>query len=175
MYEFPRYNLTGAAEMIYQPLYDTETYCNGVERIDFFSRPVGVDGKTDADTNMYLPNALPLYVDFLLEGIAIDLPAKLAKEGEIEFIIGSKIYFRFAPLTLFRRQILIVKADDDPRLIERLKNWSNNYAPYRIDPELMLVSQQNFVVSLRWRKMPVVTKPVRVRVELCGHTYRSVQ
>jgi hypothetical protein len=117
-------------EIITQPLYDILSVHKGVERLDFFHVPLGVRGKTMEDTNMYFAHSLPEPQRFIVESLRVralfHVPA-FYNAGQLELMIGSKVYLYGAPLREF-------------------KAWKG----FPVAP-LMLEPLQNFGVSLIWR------------------------
>lgn len=142
---------TKLLEKVDMPLYDFSVYPeDGLERLEFFSVPVGVDGKTMADTNMYLANRLPSNQVVEVCEIGV-LPwcswadrRALLSHGFLELQVMDKLYFR-APLEQFLtgRSLRIT---------------------------LTLLSAQLFAVNLIWplSNSPRVSADVRLGVFLDG-------
>jgi len=166
-----------------EPLYDTLDFPAHVQEggehatLTFFQNPIGTSlcggaPRTYLDTNMHLAGQLPRPVYFVVVGIAVECASRaLRSQGELEWIIGSKTYYRYGPLDLFRRYLSFTRLDYPDG-----NDYSNNYVPCRFDPPLTLVASQNFAVMIRWpvAALRTVKKSVRVRVELCGWRYRPV-
>lgn len=100
-------------EVLADMLYDRQVYpANAGWNLTFFERPVGVNGKTFADTNMLLHSALPVGNRFLacvveiifLPAAHLDKAQRLAdvnavaRSGVVEFKIQNRLFMRTAPL-----------------------------------------------------------------------------
>lgn len=200
-----RVNRPGQLEVFRQSLYDFQVYAQaGQTQLNFFQVPVGQSAKTRADTNMTLAGQLPSGQQFLAQSIEVyffpgtivpgvgpvanlidgfvnDVWA-VAKGGELEFQVGSKLYLIEAPLMRF-----------PPKT--RLDGWASengnttagaalytrtSYAtvagrPYPIDPYILLESTQNFAVQLNWPTAVAVTNAGRIGVVLDGLLIRNSQ
>jgi hypothetical protein len=143
-------------EDVDMPLYDFLRYpAEGVDLLEFFRMPVGVEGKTLADTNMFLANALPSGRATMVAEIGI-LPwcsfadrRALLSNGVLELQILDKLYFR-EPLERF----LSVRS---------------------LRVELHLMPMMNFGVNITWaRRPPQVSADVRLGVFLDGIMRRAL-
>lgn len=143
-------------EAVDMPLYDFLLYPKeGTELLEFFRMPVGADGKTLADTNMFLGNALPSGRATIVCEIGV-LPwcsfadrRELLSNGTLELQILDKLYFR-EPL----ERLLAVRS---------------------LRVELQIHPMQSFGVNLIWaRRPPQVSADVRLGVFLDGIMMREV-
>lgn len=197
-------------EAIRTSLYDFQAYAAaGVTTLTFFSLPIGQGGKTLSDTNMSLAGQLPTNQEFLVTNIQIhffpgtptvakSMPSAIGapvvatnvndafifrRQGNLDFIIGSKSYLQEAPLMKFppRNTFHLEGAYSGTTALSALANRST-YGdaaglPYLLNPaNLLLTSNQNFNVSLNWPEgVQAITDPARVGVVLDGFLYRRSQ
>jgi hypothetical protein len=118
-----RVNLPNYKEVIWEPLYDSQTYPNaGASSLLFFVDQIGKNGKTLSDTNMDLDGQLPKGKAQLVTGIQVEFFSgadcyhndaadadynylddvrAFAENGALRFRIQSKDYVRQAPLGKF--------------------------------------------------------------------------
>lgn len=161
--------------------------------------------KTRRDTNMELAGVLPQPKNFLAESIELYLfPTtfpnqtsavtvdindfandvyEISRAGSLDFFIGSKTYLEEAPLLRFPPKTKLhtessVAVDVVEATAPVVK--ANSYAqfagrPYYLDPPILLQSNQNFSVTLRWDAVVAVTEIVRVVCVLDGVLYRLSQ
>lgn len=125
--DLERYKVTRSNEfeVVWQPLYDTNTYATAgtTRQYDFFQTPVGQSSKTLHNTNMESAGQLPEGKNFLVTHLAIAIlpgisPARAAlaagavpnfmndvwivgKAGYVELFINSKTYLYDAPIGKF--------------------------------------------------------------------------
>lgn len=112
----------------------------------------------------------------------------VAKSGSLEFFIGSKTYLEEAPIGRFPpktrltvegshaiSELQAVAADSELQV-------STDYAafigrPYHLEPEILLVPNQNFQVSLNWPAAVALPsgQNARIGVVLDGILYRQSQ
>lgn len=199
-------NLEGQPEVIYQPIYDYQVYpAAGFRELAFFATPEGQAGKTFDDTNMDLAGALSVPINMAMTNIQVwffpagapgrtgplaetgqnwnDVQAVLSA-GNLQLEIGSKEYLVDAPLLKFPPQARLAgaaaladsstAAADAGSQIDYATGAGMIYAvvPFR------LISQQKFVVRLRYQTGPIATpsgNPGRIGVALGGFEYRLAQ
>lgn len=196
-------NVEGQPEVIYQPIFDFQAYPTAgfVERA-FFQVPEGQAGKTFDDTNMSITAALPVPINMAVTDVQVwffpaavvsatgaivadnwnDVEAVLVA-GNLQLEIGSKEYLVDAPLMKFPPQARLAggAALSDTTTAAASRVTVIDYASaagriYDLVP-LRLISQQNFVVRLRFST--VVATPSgndgRIGVALGGFRYRLAQ
>lgn len=190
-------------EVIRQTLYDTNTYAGstGQSSLAFFQTPVGQGGKTKVDTNLENAGQLPAGKNFLVTSIEVlffpgDGPTQsgstkdnefvndvytFAKNGYLDLFILSKSYLTEAPLGRFPPK---TRLDIDSAVTSTVASTadSTEYAvasgrPYFIEPNITLVSNQNFNVTLNWPTLiPLPSgNDAKVMVVLDGLLYRWSQ
>jgi hypothetical protein len=189
--------LPDAVEVIWQPLYDIQTYAAaGQASLSFFQVPNGQGGKTYADTNMEMTGQLPSGMNFLCTGLEIQLfPAgtiettaansfaddvyKILKQGSwLELSLLQKVYLREAPLMNFPPQTGLtgfaatnITSGTDGSLVEYARNCG---ATYQISP-LRIPASQNFSVKIQWPAVQAISADAKIAVRLLGFTYRNAQ
>jgi hypothetical protein len=200
-------NRVGEYEATRQTLFDHQTYATaGITQMQFFQVPKGQGGKTIADTNMEIAGMLPQPKYFLIESVEIYVfpgvvpgneaaaaPTEtefsndmytLAKSGSLKLFIGSKTYLEEAPIGRFppktkmegyaALQFKQATAADQQMTIDYAA-WCGR--PYYVNPQLLIVPNQNFTVELNWPA--VVATPsgadARIGVVLDGVLYRQSQ
>lgn len=186
--------MPNSAEVIYQPLYDTQTYPNaGANALAFFQESVGVNNKTLADTNMELNGQLPKGQAFVVTGVQCafypgensddtavtsitDDVRAFAENGALVFRIGSKDYITQAPLGKFPPveglEVSSAVADGSGIInVEYARPDGREFAIL----DLELASSQNFKVSLL--NLPALPSGVdgKIVVSLNGYLYRNTQ
>ena len=199
-------NVEGQPEVIYQPIYDFQVYATaGFASQAFFQVPEGQAGKTFDDTNMELTAALPVPVNMAVTDVQVwffpagspgssglfslagtnwnDVDAVL-RAGNLQLEIGSKEYLVDAPLMKFPPQSRLAGAAAiaDSTTAGAAQASQIDYATgagliYNIVP-LRLISQQNFVVRIRFQGGVVATPSGnngRIGVALGGYRYRLAQ
>jgi len=112
----------------------------------------------------------------------------VAKSGSLKFYIGSKTYLEEAPLGRFPPKTRLTM--DSAHAISELQavaadselQVSTDYAsfigrPYALDPEILLVPNQNFEISLEWPAVVALPSGVdgRIGVIMDGIQYRQSQ
>lgn len=169
-------NVEGQPEVIWQPLYDFQTYpAAGFTSLQFFAVPQGQGGKTFDDTNMELASALPVPINMAITSIeviffpgnainAAGTAANLSgasnwndaqavhEAGHLSCVIGSKEYVLDAPLGRFPQSFRLaggaaVASETTAGVGQQIDYAVFAGAIYNIVP-LRLISQQNFRVDL---------------------------
>lgn len=198
-------NVEGQPEVIYQPIYDYQAYpAAGFTELAFFQVPEGQGGKSFDDTNMSLTAALPVPVNMAITDVQVwffpgsvvgssgalsetgrnwnDADAVLGG-GNLQLEIGSKEYLVDAPLMKFPPQARLAGAAAlaDSSTAAADAGSQINYATgsgriYDLVP-LRLISQQNFVIRLRFGTAIATPSTVagRIGVALGGFRYRLAQ
>lgn len=196
-------NRQGQYEVVRQTQYDFQTYANaGQTSLQFFQVPKGQGGKTIADTNLEVAGSLPQPKWFLVESVEIhffpgvdigisgaalaesefsnDVYA-VAKGGSLNFFIGSKTYVEEAPLIRFPPKTRLY-AESAYATTVAASQLSYDYAaacgrPYFVDPEVLLIPNQNFSVTLAWPSVVALPSGVdgRIGIVLDGILYRQSQ
>jgi hypothetical protein len=176
-------------ESVRSSLYDFQTYnAAGHSELTFFQVPKGANGKTLEDTNIDQAGSLPAGKTFVIEtvelyffsgspvssSLAADNNAHQADDlyqfishGYLDLFIGSKSYLTEAPLGRF-------PASTGLRVEGGIATGAatvgkNEYATstgliYRVEPNITLVSTQNFNVSLNWRTPIAMPSGLNARV-----------
>ena len=98
----------GMMEREESELYDTGAvsvdFHLGITGLVFFQKPVGVGGKTYADTNMVHPGFLPQSVNFVVTGVRVESETvsrnvlafrPLRAAGSFTFALGSKEVWKY--------------------------------------------------------------------------------
>lgn len=90
-------------ESIPDILFDFEDVLQGTCKLDLFVNPIGVNGKTDADTNMVLQSSLPKNSEFLVKEVeVVFIPKRLhrdvyaemsASRASFQVRFADKLYF----------------------------------------------------------------------------------
>lgn len=112
----------------------------------------------------------------------------VAKSGSLKFFIGSKTYLEEAPIGRFPPK---TRLESDPAMSlgggvtgagDFVVNNAADYAsfagrPYRIEPNILLEPNQNFVVELNWPAVVALpsTTAARIGVVLDGQLIRNSQ
>lgn len=174
--------------------------------LTFFQDPIGASGKTKVSTNMESAGQLPAPKYFLIESIeilffpgenpvsslAVPTPPAAAsffandvytfsKNGYLDLFIGSKSYLTESPMGRFpgktRLDVDFGFATGDTSNVQ-----SGDYAalcgrPYFIDPQITLIPNQNFNITLNWPTAEALpsTNDATVKVILDGLLYRLSQ
>jgi hypothetical protein len=172
-------------EVIRQPLYHwKDAPKNGFFKMSFFDSAIGLPGVSDHDTNLFFPNRLPRDQRFVIESlqvaVAVDgflgvtnnaLPFKL---GRFELIIGAKLYGSYSPIGFFPYFAEDIKPLDELRHFSDIEPVSP--VPYSFRQyNLVLEAEQNFMVSLSWKKPVKVPLIKRIGVILDGQLFRPVR
>ena len=190
-------NIPDAKEVIYEPLYDIQTYpTTGQLSFTFFQSQIGVNGKTLSDTNLDSSGQVPKGKNFLVTGIEVNLypavtainPASpdasfllevyslLTARASLTFKIGSKEYHKGAPLMKFPPAQRLAA---DVAVGTAAANSTINYAsatgqPMDIVP-VRLTSNQNFDVKIQFENLIAVAAESRIGVTLRGYLFRNAQ
>lgn len=166
------------SEILVDKLYDYERLSEGREQW-FFQRPLGIGGKTEHDTNLYLSATLPSGVQFLVRSIEVAyIPDSLSKDdyiaaaplGSLQLQILDKSYVRLAPIGCFMRPWV--------RTFEKEKAIETDAAPWTYGPfdtaetALQLLPGNQFAVSLRWGDSPR-ERPRTGRIGVVFHGIRQ--
>jgi hypothetical protein len=188
--------LKNAKEVIWQPLYDYQTYAAlGQLSLNFFQVANGQGTKSYADTNMEMNGQLPAGMNFLCVGIEVkffpggaieavaannfaDDTYTVSKSGFAEFSMLQKNYLREAPIGVFPDSNGLIgfgatnlAAATDGCLI----NYAVNTGPiYQVTP-IRIPSSQNFLFKMSWPTLVPISVAGRVGVRLLGYTYRNAQ
>lgn len=189
--------LSDAKEVIWQPLYDYQTYAQaGQLSLTFFQVPAGQSSKSFADTNMEMNGQLPAGVNFLCVGLEVmfwpggtiettaansiaDDTRLVASPGAyLELSLLQKTYLREAPLQVFPQQTGLsgfaatnITSGTDGSLIE----YARTAGPtYQITP-LRIPSSQNFQVKITWPSVVAISAAGKIGVRLLGYTFRNAQ
>lgn len=197
-------NRQGQYEVVRQTIYDFQTYPTaGTTSLQFFQIPQGQSGKTIADTNIEVAGSLPQPKWFLVESIEIhffpgvlpalsgaalaeseftnDVYSVLSGKASLNFFIGSKTYVEEAPLIRFPPKTRLY-AESAYATTVAASQLSYDYAaacgrPYFIDPEVLLIPNQNFKVTTAFPT--AIATPsgtdARIGVVLDGILYRQSQ
>lgn len=177
----------------------------GQTQLQFFQVPKGQSSKTFADTNMTNAGMLPAPQSFLVQSIElIFLPAEasiagngalttsddfildvysFAKAGWLEFFIGSKPYLDEAPLIKFPPKnglsgwaALAQNTSTAATAAVSFVSYASVGGPvYELNPPILLVPTQNFVVTLNWPSAVTLVNAARVVCNLGGILYRNSQ
>jgi hypothetical protein len=188
--------LKNAKEVIWQPLYDYQTYAAaGQLSLNFFQVANGQGTKTYADTNMEMNGQLPAGMNFLCVAIevkffpagAIEFTAAnnfaddvytVSKSGFAEFSMLQKNYLREAPIGVFPDTggltgfaATNLAAAGDGSLINYAVNTG---AAYQVTP-IRIPSSQNFLFKMSWPTLVPISAAGRIGVRLLGFTFRNAQ
>ena len=150
----------GVSEIISHSLYDTVSIRGLVwsHEIPFFLEPLSAD-KSYSYTNMTLSAQLPKTQAFYVHDIAIGAEpynGEIMQKAVVEFVIGSKPYFHFAPAAALYRTPEGVKYG------------------FKLDPGLGIIGDQSFMGALRWPDGIHLPK-MEFRFFLNGHLIRPTQ
>jgi hypothetical protein len=188
--------IASAKEVIYQPLYDYQTYAQaGQLSLTFFQTPAGSGTKTYADTNMDMGGQLPAGMNFLCVGIEIqfypagvisftaenniaDDVSSVMKSGLVELTLLQKNYLREAPIGVFPQQVGLtgfaatnITSATDGSFVQ----YARQCGPlYQITP-LRIPASQNFALKISWPTVVAISAAGRIGVRLVGYTYRNAQ
>ncbi len=201
--ELQQYNVNrpDQVEVVRQSLWDTQTYVdNSTTQLQFFQVPKGQASKTFADTNMEAAGALPAPKSFLIETIELYVfPTNalgadststsalknwqdmydLMQVGWLELFIGSKAYLDEGPLMKFPPRSGLTGVafanDTTANTGTRVDYVSMGGPVYELQPEILLVPTQNFVVTLNWAVAVNLTANVKIVCNLGGILYRNSQ
>lgn len=197
-------NRQGQYEVVRQTLYDRQVYPTaGLTQLLFFQNPKGTGGRTAADTNVEVAGSLPQPKWLLVEsieihffpGVAIGQSGAALAESEfsndvydvltgqafLNFFIGSKTYVEEAPLIRFPPKTRL-HGESAYATTVAASQLSYDYAaacgrPYFIDPEVLLIPNQNFNVSINFPTAIATPSGADAAIEviLDGILYRQSQ
>lgn len=187
-------NREGQYEVIWQPLYEYQTYpLAGTTGLTFFQNTVGSVAGGLSTTNMRAAGQMPRPQEFLITGIQVVFEAgtavaaaaaiptnvldvnTVATSGNLELFIGSKAYLNDGPVGAFPQQFGLSIASD-----QGTGAFGTNYARtagkyYAITP-VKIPANQNFNVTLNWPEgVQAITVAARIGVRLDGFLYRLSQ
>lgn len=198
-----RVNLGGQRDIIWDPLYDFVTYAAaGQTSLNFFSFPIGQNGKTIADTNMELAGQLSKPESFLCTGIAVEflppaLPGRatnaagavatnindvreVMQSGSLQINIGNKYYSRQAPLGVYPQTYgvtglaALAAAGEVADKMNIIDYGRVGGVPHNV-LAFEIVSGQSFTCQMVWPTAVAITDNTRIGVRLLGFRWRSVQ
>lgn len=177
----------------------------GQTQLQFYQTPKGQSGKTFADTNMTIAGSLASPQSFLLDSIELYFypginPGNLSaastpiapnfandtylfykKGGWLELFIGSKAYLDEAPLQKFppRCGLSGFSSSSDAAstsTVSTLVNYATGAGPiYEVDPPILLVPTQNFIITLNWPAAVAISAAGTVLCSMGGILYRNSQ
>jgi len=205
--ELKRYdpNVAGSVEGIAWKIYDTQTYngAAGQSQLSFFQYAVGQSGKTLAQTNMQGNGQFPAKQVFLATGIEVAFyPGQLPKATDnrqiddvytfyksaqyLELYIGSKPYLDVAPLMAFPPSTglsgfaaLTTALQATPANVnaQRVTYATAAGEPFMLNPEILLIENQNFRVTINAPTLIPLPSTVdaTVIVTMNGFLYRNAQ
>lgn len=201
--ELQQYNVNrpDQVEAVRQSLWDTQTYVdNSTTQLSFFQIPKGQSGKTFADTNMEAAGALPAPKSFWIQTIELFVfPTNavgadgttisalknwsdmylLMQVGWLELFIGSKAYLDEGPLMKFPPRSgltgVAFASDSTANTGTRVDYVSMGGPVYELQPEILLVPTQNFIVTLNWATAVDLVANVKIVCNLGGVLYRNSQ
>lgn len=196
-------NRAGQWEVIWQPLYDIQTYAAaGVTQQTFFQRTVGSTGVTQANTNMEAAGQLPNPKAFLCTGIQVvfipgnavsisqaaagtalnnwlDTEAVLNGIGFLKFFIGSKDYLVDAPLSKFTMQFglsgVASLTGAGSVATTDFVDYARSVGRYYSITPVKLPSNQNFNVSLNFPTAITTNVAGQIGIILDGFQFRLSQ
>lgn len=199
-------NRQGQYEVVRQTQYDFLTYAAaGQTSLQFFQIPQGQGGKTIADTNLEVAGSLPQPKWFLVESIEVhffpgldpvtlgdataasnftnDVYSVLTAQASLQFFIGSKTYVEEAPLIRFPPKTRLygesaIAADNAAAATSLVYDYASACGrPYFVDPEVLLIPNQNFKVTISFPSAVALpsTEDARIGVVLDGILYRQSQ
>jgi hypothetical protein len=187
-------NRVGQYEVIWQPLYEYQTYPTGGQTLlTFFQNTVGSIAGGKSTTNVVAAGQLPRPQEFLITGIQVTFEVGAAvfqvgviqpnfqdvfdvsNSGNLDLFVGSKSYLTDAPIGVFPQQWGVY----NDNAIGNLAVGTDYARPigryYSITP-VKLPANQNFNVTLNWPEgvVTVATAAV-IGVRLDGFLYRLSQ
>lgn len=193
-----RYHVHRPTEQVWWPLYDTARIDRLPELLNFFQVPmhsIGMEPKTEADTNMYTSGQISSGNCFLVSGIRVaftpdaylhrnryhaDLQdiKRVLLGGRLEFRVGNRIYSQGAPLARFPscfQQFANISPDLFRRFLQKrslLRVQKDAY--FKIVP-VMIQENQHFAVTIRYgeREQLKLNAPGKLQVILDGVLVRD--
>lgn len=198
-------NVMSVDDIVYQPLYDYQTYlAAGQSNLTFFTTPAS-GTKTVADTNMTVSGMLPAPQQFLCIGVGVEfIPGSapgagslttaaagrnwtdvnaVAKSGSLLFTVGQKQIILEAPIGKFPMPHGLTgqAAMSDATTAAASLFSEIDYARfggslYAIVPSA-IPSGQNFAVTMNWPALVPLPSTVagRIGVNLFGYLLRKAQ
>lgn len=196
-------NREGQFEVIWQPLYDYQTYdMAGATQFTFFQNPVGQGGTTLADTNMRAAGQLPRPQEFLITGIQVlftpgnavasaqnaagtaqenwnDVSDVMLGDAWLELFIGSKAYCQDGPLAKFTQQFKLggggwTTGAGSVATTDFIDYSVHSGRSYAITP-VKLTANQNFNVTINFPTVIGTAADATIGVILDGFLYRLSQ
>lgn len=191
-------------EVVRQSLYSFETYAMaGQTQLTFFANPVGVGGRTLADTNMTLAGQIPSGQRFAVQSMEVYFipgvfpsiaPAATTIDAHVNDIwevytgdawlqlnIGSKPYLqeallqRLPPATRMAGFAGMASQAAVADVLTRTSHIAACGMLYRIDPVLLLEPNQNFSVTINWPTAIAISAAGTIGVVMGGVTARNSQ
>lgn len=176
-----------SVEVMWGPLYDyaREVVAEPRKSIEFFQKPVGVEGRTLFDTNMMLGGSLPSPQVALITGIRVVVQCAdkrsyvgAMSDAVLRLRIGSRVFltdgplFKFPPVFPVPQEFAIPTLSTDVGYFERLREFSElvKQSYYAITP-LKVISNESFMVDLAFRETHRLR---RLGVILDAFIYRPV-
>lgn len=197
-------NRAGQPEVIWQPLYDYQTYpTSGATQFTFFQTPVGGSGTTLGDTNMVSQGMLPRPQEFLITGIQVyfkpgnavaraglaaavvqenwnDVNDILFGESWLQLFIGSKPYLQDGPIGKFVSCFGITgggwqMGSTTADTNGRFIDYAKHSGRYYSITPVKLPANQNFNVTLNFPVAIAASATGTIGVILDGFLYRLSQ
>lgn len=145
-------------ECIDHVLFDTVRLSAHTE---FFDKPVGHNGKTREETNLWLSRTLPASQSFVLEAIWFtcpdgEYPQKMLRGGFVSFQIAAKEYWTRAPLGVCFAPSYVV-----------------DIMPRNIETPFLIRHEHAFLLSVSWL-VPTHVRPLKLQARMRGKLYRPV-
>ena len=197
-------NRAGQYEVIWQPLYEYQTYpTTGQTLLTFFQNTVGSVAGGLSATNVRAAGQFPRPQEFLVTGIqvtfevgaaiAVDAIARVqtnwqdafdvANGGNLDLFIGSKSYLTDSPIGVFPQVYGIGGAGDTAAAtttaatdIAKVLDYARPLGKYYAITPIKIPANQNFNVTLNWPEgLVTVTTAATIGVRLDGFLYRLSQ
>jgi len=187
-------NREGQFEVIWQPLYEYQTYpTTGQTLLTFFQNTVGSIAGGKSTTNVVAAGQLPRPQEFLITGVQVTFEVgavvaqaaaavqsnlqdvfDVSNSGNLDLFVGSKSYLTDAPLGVFPQQWGV--QNDNAAGATIASDYSRPIGRYYSITPVKLPANQNFNVTLNWPEglITVVTAGV-IGVRLDGFLYRLSQ
>lgn len=147
-----------SVECIDHVLFDTVRVS---ARTEFFDKPIGDNGKTREETNLWISRTLSLSQSFVLESIWFtcpdgEYPKKMLRGGFVSFQIAAKEYWTRSPLGVCFASAYVV-----------------DLMPRNIEIPFLLQYGQAFLLSVSWL-VPTHVRPLKLQARMRGKLYRPV-
>lgn len=194
-----RFSAPQLSDAVWWPLFDFQRVDRLRERHDFFQIPmhgIGMEPKTEADTNLYNAGTLPSGNHFLATGIRVlfvpdfelhrgryrqDVQdcKRVLLAGALRFQIQNRIYSQGAPLARFPSCLPMFSPVDEQTFRRWLRKRSllrvQKLSYFEIVP-VYIQDQQHFCVSINFdpKQRHVLNAPGRLGVILDGRMIRPV-